>query len=41
MGSRCRLLAQATGVEDKYRLIGILSDSSKKGFRNIGKATYR
>jgi len=41
MGSRCRLLAQATGVEDKYRLIEILPDSSKKGFRNIGKATYR
>ena len=32
MGSRCRLLAQATGVEDKYRLIGILPDSSKKVF---------
>src|SRR3979411_1589958 len=41
MGSRCRLLGQATGVEDKYRLIGILSESNKKGFRNIGKATYR
>src|ERR1700681_1053062 len=34
MGSRCRLLAQATGVEDKYRLIGILPDSSKKGGLN-------
>jgi hypothetical protein len=41
MGSRCRLLAQATGVEDKYRLIEILPDSSKNGFRNIGKASYR
>src|ERR1700681_1793577 len=35
MGSRCRLLAQATGVEDKYRLIGILPDASKKGSHGL------